>query len=75
MREEALEGLDNLTQDEAIKLINNCKSLETEPYLPVSLLCYCVRAMLSITADLAWRCVKLNPHFGINAQQKHPELF
>jgi predicted ATP-binding protein involved in virulence len=29
-----------------------------------------VRAMVSLTADLVWRCVKLNPNFGEHAAQK-----
>lgn len=38
--------------------------------LPVSMLSDGVRAMVSLTADLAWRCTKLNPHFGENAPNK-----
>ncbi len=35
--------------------------------LPVSLLSDGVRAMVSLTADLAWRCAKLNPHLAAEA--------
>ncbi|WP_429100000.1 AAA family ATPase [Aeromonas veronii] len=35
--------------------------------LPVSLLSDGVRAMVSLVADLAWRCIKLNPHLGKQA--------
>ena len=35
--------------------------------LPVSLLSDGVRAMVSMVADLAWRCSKLNPHLGERA--------
>ncbi|WP_237930053.1 AAA family ATPase [Buttiauxella sp. S19-1] len=38
--------------------------------LPVSLLSDGVRAVVSLVADLAWRCVKLNPHFGQDAPRK-----
>ena len=42
--------------------------------LPVSLLSDGVRAMVSLVADLAWRCAKLNPHFGQMASQKTPGI-
>ena len=35
--------------------------------LPVSLLSDGVQAIVSIVSDLAWRCVKLNPHLGKEA--------
>lgn len=35
--------------------------------LPVSMLSDGVRAMVSLAADIAWRCAKLNPHFGSDA--------
>ena len=38
--------------------------------LPVSMLSDGVRAMVSMVADLAWRCAKLNPHKGAKAQQE-----
>lgn len=38
--------------------------------LPVSLLSDGVRAMVSLVADMAWRCAKLNPHLGKEAQEK-----
>jgi predicted ATP-binding protein involved in virulence len=38
--------------------------------LPVSLLSDGVRAMVSLVADMAWRCAKLNPHLGKDAQTK-----
>ncbi len=38
--------------------------------LPVSMLSDGVRAMVSLVADLAWRCVKLNPHLGVNSPKK-----
>jgi len=37
--------------------------------LPVSILSDGIRAMISLTADLAWRCAKLNPHFKEQAYQ------
>ncbi|MCG5517237.1 MULTISPECIES: AAA family ATPase [unclassified Ectothiorhodospira] len=37
--------------------------------LPVSQLSDGVRAMVSLVADLAWRCAKLNPQMGAMAQQ------
>ena len=42
--------------------------------LPVSLLSDGVRAMVSLTADLAWRCAKLNPHLGIDAPTETPGI-
>jgi predicted ATP-binding protein involved in virulence len=42
--------------------------------LPVSLLSDGVRAMVSLTADLAWRCAKLNPHLGMNAPAETPGI-
>jgi len=42
--------------------------------LPVSLLSDGVRAMVSMVVDMAWRCVKLNPHLGINAQEETPGI-
>lgn len=38
--------------------------------LPVSMLSDGVRAMVSLVADMAWRCAKLNPQMGADAQQK-----
>ncbi|QNH97485.1 MULTISPECIES: AAA family ATPase [Shewanella] len=38
--------------------------------LPVELLSDGVRAMVSLVADLAWRCGKLNPQFGALATKK-----
>jgi predicted ATP-binding protein involved in virulence len=38
--------------------------------LPISLLSDGVRAMVSLVADMAWRCAKLNPHLGKEAQSK-----
>lgn len=35
--------------------------------LPVSLLSDGVQAIVALTADLAWRCTKLNPHFKADA--------
>lgn len=42
--------------------------------LPVSLLSDGVRSMISLTADLAWRCTKLNPQFGRDASLKSPGI-
>lgn len=42
--------------------------------LPVSLLSDGVRAMVSLVADLAWRCAKLNPHLGREAAEKTPGI-
>jgi predicted ATP-binding protein involved in virulence len=38
--------------------------------LPVSQLSDGVRAMVSLVADMAWRCAKLNPKMGAHAQQQ-----
>jgi len=38
--------------------------------LPVSMLSDGVRAMVSLAADIAWRCTKLNPHFGSDAPSR-----
>ncbi|WP_345852715.1 AAA family ATPase [Shewanella algae] len=38
--------------------------------LPVSLLSDGVRAMVSLVADLAWRCTKLNPQLGAQAAEQ-----
>ncbi|MEA3643544.1 MAG: AAA family ATPase, partial [Lamprobacter sp.] len=38
--------------------------------LPVSLLSDGVRAMVSLVADMAWRCAKLNPHMGEEAARR-----
>lgn len=37
--------------------------------LPVSMLSDGVRAVVSLVADMAWRCAKLNPEMGAEAQQ------
>lgn len=42
--------------------------------LPVSLLSDGVRAMVSLVADLAWRCAKLNPQLGKEAPQQTPGI-
>lgn len=42
--------------------------------LPVSLLSDGVRAMVSLVADLAWRCSKLNPQSGACASKETPGL-
>jgi len=38
--------------------------------LPVSMLSDGVRAMVSLVADMAWRCTKLNPQMGADASKK-----
>ncbi len=38
--------------------------------LPVSLLSDGVRSMVSLAADLAWRCTRLNGHWGADASKK-----
>ncbi len=38
--------------------------------LPVTMLSDGVRAMVSLAADMAWRCAKLNPWLGAQAQQE-----
>ncbi|PFG08821.1 MULTISPECIES: AAA family ATPase [unclassified Marinobacter] len=38
--------------------------------LPVSMLSDGVRAMVSLVADMAWRCAKLNPQMGADASKK-----
>jgi predicted ATP-binding protein involved in virulence len=43
---------------------------EDQGILPVSLLSDGIRAMISLVADLAWRCAKLNPHMKDLAPQK-----
>lgn len=43
---------------------------QTQGTLPVSILSDGVRAMISLVADLAWRAVKLNPHFKEDAPAK-----
>lgn len=42
--------------------------------LPISLLSDGVRAMISLAADLAWRCTKLNPQFGHKASIDSPGI-
>ena len=42
--------------------------------LPVSLLSDGVRAMISLAADLAWRCTKLNPQLGHKASIDSPGI-
>lgn len=42
--------------------------------LPVSLLSDGVRAVVSLVADLAWRCVKLNGHLGPEAPVQTPGI-
>lgn len=42
--------------------------------LPVGLLSDGVRAMVSMVADIAWRCTKLNPHLGNDAAQETPGI-
>ena len=43
-------------------------------YLSVNLLSDGVRALVSLVADLAWRCTKLNPQFGYSAPAKTPGI-
>ena len=43
-------------------------------YLSVSLLSDGVRALVSLVADLAWRCTKLNPQFGLFASENTPGI-
>lgn len=43
---------------------------EEQGILPVSMLSDGVRAMISLVADLAWRCAKLNPHLKDKAPQE-----
>lgn len=43
---------------------------EEQGILPVSMLSDGVRAMISLVADLAWRCAKLNPHLKDQAPQQ-----
>ena len=43
---------------------------EESGVLPVSLLSDGVRAMVSLAADMAWRCAKLNPWLGAEAQRE-----
>jgi predicted ATP-binding protein involved in virulence len=43
---------------------------DTYGILPVSLLSDGVRSMVSLVADLAWRCAKLNPQLGEEAPDK-----
>ncbi|WP_018870815.1 AAA family ATPase [Thioalkalivibrio sp. ALgr3] len=40
--------------------------------LPLSLLSDGVRTMVSMVADMAWRCAKLNPHLGRDAAARTP---
>ena len=42
--------------------------------LPVSLLSDGVRTMVSMVADMAWRCAKLNPHLGADAAKETPGI-
>lgn len=42
--------------------------------LPVGLLSDGVRAMVSLAADMAWRCAKLNPQFGEHAASQTPGI-
>lgn len=42
--------------------------------LPVSHLSDGVRAMVSMVADIAWRCTKLNPHLGARAAKVTPGI-
>jgi predicted ATP-binding protein involved in virulence len=42
--------------------------------LPISLLSDGVRNMLALVADLAHRCVRLNPHFGADAAKLTPGI-
>lgn len=42
--------------------------------LPVSVLSDGVRTMVSMVADMAWRCAKLNPHLGADAAQQTPGI-
>lgn len=42
--------------------------------LPVSLLSDGIRGMLSLVADIAFRCTKLNPHLGAEASLRTPGI-
>jgi predicted ATP-binding protein involved in virulence len=45
-------------------------SHQEQGILPVSLLSDGVRSMVSLAADLAWRCTRLNGHWGSEAPQR-----
>ena len=47
---------------------------ERQGILPVSLLSDGVRTMVSMVADMAWRCAKLNPHLGADAARETPGI-
>lgn len=47
---------------------------EGQGVLPVSLLSDGVRTMVSMVADMAWRCAKLNPHLGADAARETPGI-
>ncbi|MGM0522284.1 MAG: AAA family ATPase [Pseudomonadota bacterium] len=47
---------------------------EGQGILPVSQLSDGVRTIVSMIADMAWRCAKLNPHLGAEAAQKTPGI-
>lgn len=58
--ESILWTVDNKQPDSYIQIKNNSQSLNS--FIPVSRLSDGVKAMLSLTADIAYRCVQLNPH-------------
>lgn len=45
---------------------------EGQGVLPLNLLSDGVRTMVSMVADMAWRCAKLNPHLGRDAAAQTP---
>ena len=49
---------------------NSQKDIADSLALPVSKLSDGVRGMFAMVADIAWRCAKLNPHFGKDACKK-----
>jgi predicted ATP-binding protein involved in virulence len=54
--------------------VGNEKSLvlnhEQQGIMKVELLSDGIRSMLAMVGDIAYRCIKLNPHFGINAAKQ-----
>jgi predicted ATP-binding protein involved in virulence len=54
--------------------VSNEKSLvlkhEQQGTMKVDLLSDGIRSMLAMAGDIAYRCIKLNPHFGIDAAKK-----
>ena len=72
LQEEGVYDIDyDYSTYELAALIKGCTEEDRKSLtMPVSKLSDGIRGVFAMVADLAWRCVKLNPHFGKDACKK-----